>query len=55
MLSDKSYRKTTFRYKQVSPEIAQVKTNAILRILADVLKRQQIKENEEGGKCLIKV
>lgn len=46
MLLDKSNIKAVYRYKQVSPEIAQVKTQAVLRILSDAFKKQREVINE---------
>jgi hypothetical protein len=41
MALDKSNIKAVYRYKQVSPEVAQVKTQAVLRILSDALKKNR--------------
>lgn len=42
-------RKAIFKYKQVSPEMAYVKTQAVLRILVDALKQQQEVLHEADG------
>jgi len=46
--------KATFQYKQISPELARVKTMAILRILEDALRRQSNRKEQECGECLTK-
>ena len=37
----KANRKAVYRFSQVSPDVAEAKTRAILRILGDALKAQQ--------------
>jgi len=54
MMVAKANIRAVFQYKQVSPEIAHVKTQAILRIIAASLKKQNLKE-KECGECLTKV